>query len=43
VKTLASRESADIAYTHDSPGELIALLRRIVLEANRGLGEEPKN
>lgn len=43
VKTLASRESVDVAYAHDSPGELIALLRRIVLEANSGSGEEPKN
>ena len=34
VKTLASRQSEDVAYTHDAPGALIERLRSIVSVAN---------
>ena len=34
VKTLASRESLDIAYTHESPDALVEVLRKIIANAN---------
>ena len=34
VKTLASRESADVAYTHESPGALVDVLQKIIADAN---------
>jgi histidyl-tRNA synthetase len=34
VKTLASRESVDVAYTHESPDALVEVLQKIIADAN---------